>query len=94
MDDVIVSTQNMHGTPVRLTRNSLTYGEDVVAVDDVIAIMQEPYDAPGAGNLVTVLVSRRGGPQGALPALVIEGLEKGQADELSGAIHDFWRGNP
>ncbi len=46
MDDVLVSTQDAHGTPVRLTRNSLTYGEEVVSADDVTAIMQQPYDAP------------------------------------------------
>ena len=64
MDDVLVSTQDAHGTPVRLTRNSLTYGEEVVSADDVTAIMQQPYDAPGkSGLFVTVLVSRRGGAQ-------------------------------
>jgi hypothetical protein len=94
MDDVFVSTQDAHGTPVRLTRNGLTYGEEVVAADDVTAIMQQPYDAPGKeGTFVTVLVSRRGRPQGAPPALVIEGLEQGQANLLISVVHALWREN-
>ena len=47
MNGNLVDIQNAHGTRVQLSKNSLTYGEEVVSADDdVTAIMQQPYDAP------------------------------------------------
>jgi len=80
----LTEAQDLYGTPVRLTRDGLAYGEDFVALDEIDDTRPASHSLWNpATNLSEVAVFRRYGPP-----LIVKNLPLQTADRLRKAIID------
>ncbi len=77
--------QDIYGTPIRLTREGLSYGEEFVPFEEMGSRQPEPHWNP-ATRFFEVAVTRRNGPD-----LIIRNLSLWTAEQLRKAIIDTLR---
>ena len=80
--------RDVRGTPIRLTRDGLAYGEEFLPLDEVADVRPASHGLWNPGtNLFEVAVVRRGGG----PDLAVRDLPLETAERLRGAIADALR---
>ena len=80
--------QDIYGTPIRLTREGLTYGEEFVPFEEMGSRQPGPHFFWNPGTrLFEVAVFRRNGPD-----LIIRNLPLHTAEQLREAIIEALRG--